>query len=396
MNPARAYLLSMPLLALHVCGCVLTAVNNEPAVIACWDLNGNGQADADEDFNGDGAVDALDCRGPQGPAGLDGQDGAEGPPGADGQDAPETLYGDGSSGAREITGDTRFETASDVNQLWTDFSVAAGATLRIQSGAVIRCTGSFVNYGTIVIETGAQGGARSGYDISTVEGVSQAPALGINTLVAASGEVGDASSGRVGGPGGDGISEFEAFSLLTVSLRAGSGGGAALYDGGAGGGGVIILAEGPVENFGTIVADGADASDGGGGGGGGVLLIASGDSITNAAGASLMVRGGAGGSSGENAAPGGGGGGGLIHLLAPVVDNAGSTNVDGGNAGTIADGALVTVEPRAGGGGGGGSAGAGGSGGDVPAGASIAPLAAEAGGPGRFLITLQQPTLLFR
>ncbi len=29
--------------------------------ISCWDLNANGQADADEDLNGDGVVDAVDC-----------------------------------------------------------------------------------------------------------------------------------------------------------------------------------------------------------------------------------------------------------------------------------------------------------------------------------------------
>ncbi|MDH3906247.1 MAG: multiheme c-type cytochrome, partial [Gammaproteobacteria bacterium] len=29
--------------------------------LACWDLNGNGEGDPDEDLNGDGAFDALDC-----------------------------------------------------------------------------------------------------------------------------------------------------------------------------------------------------------------------------------------------------------------------------------------------------------------------------------------------
>ena len=33
-----------------------------PAGLNCWDLNGNGVADPEEDVNGDGAVDALDCR----------------------------------------------------------------------------------------------------------------------------------------------------------------------------------------------------------------------------------------------------------------------------------------------------------------------------------------------
>ena len=32
--------------------------------LACWDLNENGVADADEDLNGDGSIDVLDCREP--------------------------------------------------------------------------------------------------------------------------------------------------------------------------------------------------------------------------------------------------------------------------------------------------------------------------------------------
>lgn len=44
--------------------------------LACWDLNGNGQADAAEDVNGDGVWDAQDCQGGTGPAGNDGAAGA--------------------------------------------------------------------------------------------------------------------------------------------------------------------------------------------------------------------------------------------------------------------------------------------------------------------------------
>lgn len=38
--------------------------------LSCWDLNGNGSADASEDINLDGVVDALDCQGEQGPGGV--------------------------------------------------------------------------------------------------------------------------------------------------------------------------------------------------------------------------------------------------------------------------------------------------------------------------------------
>jgi len=40
--------------------------------LSCWDLNGNGKADADEDINGDGVWDALDCQGATGAAGKNG------------------------------------------------------------------------------------------------------------------------------------------------------------------------------------------------------------------------------------------------------------------------------------------------------------------------------------
>ncbi|MEC7769546.1 MAG: hypothetical protein VX798_00080 [Bacteroidota bacterium] len=43
--------------------------------ISCWDLNGNGVGDADEDINDDGNFDALDCQGADGANGVNGSDG---------------------------------------------------------------------------------------------------------------------------------------------------------------------------------------------------------------------------------------------------------------------------------------------------------------------------------
>lgn len=40
--------------------------------ISCWDLNGNGIGDADEDINQDGNFDAQDCQGDNGENGVDG------------------------------------------------------------------------------------------------------------------------------------------------------------------------------------------------------------------------------------------------------------------------------------------------------------------------------------
>ena len=65
-----------------------------PKGLSCWDLDGDGIADPEEDSNSDGQFNALDCIGPPG---ADGQDGA---PGANGQDgAPGTNGQDGAPGA---------------------------------------------------------------------------------------------------------------------------------------------------------------------------------------------------------------------------------------------------------------------------------------------------------
>ena len=64
---------------------------------SCWDLDGDGVEDAEEDSNADGVVDVFDCRGVAGADGVDGSDGLDcwdsngnGEP-----DASEDLNGDG-------------------------------------------------------------------------------------------------------------------------------------------------------------------------------------------------------------------------------------------------------------------------------------------------------------
>jgi hypothetical protein len=46
--------------------------------ISCWDLDGDGVNDPEEDINGDSKWDALDCQGPKGDAGDTGPAGADG------------------------------------------------------------------------------------------------------------------------------------------------------------------------------------------------------------------------------------------------------------------------------------------------------------------------------
>ena len=70
--------------------------------LACWDLNGNGIGDPNEDANNDGVFDALDCQGvagpagpvgPQGPVGATGPIGPAGPIGATGPQGPQGPTG---------------------------------------------------------------------------------------------------------------------------------------------------------------------------------------------------------------------------------------------------------------------------------------------------------------
>lgn len=55
-----------------------------PPGLSCWDSNGNGNGDPSEDINGDGNYDTLDCQGPSGPLGQTGGTGNEGPQGEQG------------------------------------------------------------------------------------------------------------------------------------------------------------------------------------------------------------------------------------------------------------------------------------------------------------------------
>lgn len=67
--------------------------NIQPSGLACWDLNGNGIEDPNEDINNDGNWDALDCQGAQGVAGPVGPAGPQGATGLQGPQGPIGLTG---------------------------------------------------------------------------------------------------------------------------------------------------------------------------------------------------------------------------------------------------------------------------------------------------------------
>lgn len=68
-NPPAGLLLSLLFLLLAACQGPRGPQGppGSPGGLMCWDVNGNGVADPEEDRNNDGYHDALDCRGPLGP-----------------------------------------------------------------------------------------------------------------------------------------------------------------------------------------------------------------------------------------------------------------------------------------------------------------------------------------
>ena len=318
---------------------------------------------------------------------LTGPRGQTGPAGADGQ---LRIYGDGSDGAKSVATN---QTLSDPAPMYTDVVIESGMTWTVPSGAVIRCTGTFQNNGTIVVQTGAPGGEVVGTDTSSLTLAYSPPHAGISARAAASGEFGDGTQSRTGGRGGIGLSLFQASMLRYPGAFAGGGGAGGSTEGGSGGGGLVILCNGGISNAGVIRANGENGSIGAGGGGGGVIILASRTSVVSVSGSTIQANGGSGGNSGSVTGPSGGGGGGVILLISPSVNTTGATVSVTEGAGGSDSGNPVNLTPRSGGHGGGASAGSGGQGGSV-LGTSVS-FDALPGTEGLSIFTLEDPTSLF-
>lgn len=303
------------------------------------------------------------------------------------------LYGDGSAGARTITGTM---VLNDANLQYTDFTVAAGAVLLVPSGVTLRCTGTFTNYGTIQVDYTSNPGHMKAPATGGTVGSFGIPGQGVANGLPQFGEVGNNLANRSGGSGGAGHNAglpVALRSLVRLGHQAGGGGAGRMNAwnvvAGGGGGAFTVLAKGELHNLGTITANAGLAGAGTGGGGGGVVVLASALLSRNAG--TIQAMGGAGGASDSYGGPGGGGGGGIVHLLAPKVANSGTINVSGGAAGPLVG--AITQALRQGGGGGGGSGGYGGLGGIAYANGT--PGAAAAGTAGLLLTTVADPTSLF-
>lgn len=302
------------------------------------------------------------------------------------------FYGDGSAGALNVTGSS--ELPGNTN--FTTCTIQNGATLLVPAGGTLRCNGSFVNNGTIIVKKGAPSG-RIADVLTTTQILPPLFVAGPGDTVGSVGFPGVSTAAVIaaGGAGGAGLR-----SLLAglQGLGVGGGGGFTTFLGDpepSGGGLIKVLSRGSLVNAGLITANGTDFAvpqdPGSGGGGGGVVILASSTAVTNTG--QIQAEGGNGSNSTDMVGPGGGGSGGLIALIAPLVSNTGSTSVGEGNPGAVVG--QVTQEVRRGGGGGGGSAGAGGAGGSVPAGNPATPTAAFKGGDGVVVLLPADPATMW-
>ncbi len=341
--------------------------------------------------------------GPQGAKGDTGSQGADGPQGAVGADGQLRVYGNGSAGTKHVT---TSEALTDSNLQYTDIIIDSGQTWTVPSGAVIRCTGSFTNNGTITVNQYASGGLIRWPDSTDQWPVLAQPHPGLSQRGAFNGAGGDNSVTRGGGIGGSPIPEDEARHVLMPGPLGGGGGAAPGWAvgqkiGSSGGGTLVVLCQGQVTNNGLIEANGQGGF--GGGGAGGIIIIASKTGVNNTTSASITANGGTGGSFSDasNSGAGGGGGGGIIHLIGTASADGGTGVVNGGTLsaqkGVGGTGGTEThTTPRGGGGGGGACGGSGGWGADIDS--TALGNAADAGSDGSDGYTFTDeidPTALF-
>lgn len=303
------------------------------------------------------------------------------------------MYGDGSAGPLNVVSDTHWTNESALpagaNFQFTDCTIAAGATLSVPSGTILRCSGSFTNQGILQVGLGALAGGVQLANGNTTFFFTP-PEAGNASRPPGHGAVTAAGTEAPGGSGGVGMLSTTAWTLLQPGRFGGSGAAVGGGTTGYGGGSVVVLSGGALTNDAGGVIDGSAKTPGGGGGG--IVILASKTSITQTG--SIDVSGSVGRQGAQNfMAPGGGGGGGLVRLLAPVVTSTGTVDLAGGAGGTGGT-PPFNHSMRSGGSGGGACAGSGGFGATIDGDGSIK-TAASAGGEGKLLVSEVDPTSLF-
>lgn len=297
------------------------------------------------------------------------------------------FYGDGSAGSLTISANTSWVpsgSAPATGLNFTNVTIDVGQTLTVPRGTTIRCTGDFVNNGTIIVDSNTAGFSFGGYFSISNNSIRQSWSMpahpgDANRIPGFPSAIGDGAAVSLDGgyTTGAEISKTIAMSSFHQFRHGGSGGGGAYSTtGGTGGGLLKVYCRGTVTNAGTITANGGTGS---GGGAGGIVILASTTQVVNDTG-TINAAGGNGNPSNTIKGADGGGGGGIIVLAAPVVTNTGTTNVAAGTAGTLGAASSVTNAFRSGGGAGGSCGGVGGNGGSVgTTGTPNIPGTAEAG-----------------
>ena len=105
-----------------------------------------------------GAAGSTGPIGLTGATGLTGPAGTPGNPGADsldGIDGSAGVWGDGSAGDLVLNGTIDYDPD---NPQFDNVTIGSGAIVSVPSGAVIRCTGDFINNGTIIVRNYASPG----------------------------------------------------------------------------------------------------------------------------------------------------------------------------------------------------------------------------------------------
>ncbi|MBV8673534.1 MAG: hypothetical protein JOZ33_08880 [Acidobacteriaceae bacterium] len=132
-----------------------------------------------------------------------------------------SIFGNGSAGNKHISVDTTFD-GSEFNLQYTNFTIDAGVTLTLPSGAILRCLDTFTNHGTLIVTTAAAGGQYGNRSSSTIDGGSRPAHPGVSAGAAGTGSVDpgtvfQGSGYAVGGNGGVGL---QGLRLASCSGRA--------------------------------------------------------------------------------------------------------------------------------------------------------------------------------
>lgn len=226
--------------------------------------------------------------------------------------------GDGSDGAFNPTGNTTISGEKNYSSVF----IKAGVTVSVNIHATIKCSGGFINNGTITANGKGASGGNGG-----VDGGNGSP--GVNGTVSNGGA---GSNGRGNGaPGGvANISNIRITSDIAKLLCTDDRSIIGIGSGGGGGGAAP-----------PISAGGSGDSGGNGGNGGGSLRIVC-RSIKNNG---IISANGMPGTKGpENAGDGGGGGGGSITIIADRVIKQGNITANAGTGAASGSNGIVFVK----------------------------------------------------